>query len=648
MKATTDAFPARPCLRRARRLVGRAFLAAVLGLLVGSSGPPVLLADQGAGDEGRGPKNPDELRIVDCLLPGQVRKMGRSMTYVTQRRPVKTTALECQIRGGEYVAHDRANYATALRVWMASAQEGDPKAQYYVGEIYEQGLGTEPDYENAAHWYRKAAEKGYSPAQINLGFLYEQGLGVEQDRQKAMAWYRKASNLSGKIMLEGELEAIREKIAKANEQLEQARSAAETLRTQLEETRKELKDEKTEAQSSQERKEELERRVAKLSGELERSRSQIEALEQTKTQYELPPPSIEVFDPTATRGVSRPQTEPEATKTETTELAGRIEAPAGLESFLVNGESRSVDEDGFFRVSVDRAGRYELVAIDAMGQREAVTREIERTTRQRESEPAEQWERDVAEVDVPPELGSYHALVIGNDNYESMPDLKTASADARSMAELLETQYGFETTVLIDATLFDILAALKSLREDLSKDANVLVYYAGHGELDEQTGMGFWLPVDAGPDDRNDWISSAEISDQLDLLPARHVLVVVDSCYSGALTQTALPYYSGTSEEERERWLEQIAKNRSRTALTSGGLKPVLDTMGGDHSIFARAILETLRENDSALETRRLWAAVKTRVEYQTRKLGRHQRPQYAPIRHAGHESGDFVFVPRG
>jgi len=228
------------------------------------------------------------------------------------------------------------------------------------------------------------------------------------------------------------------------------------------------------------------------------------------------------------------------------------------------------------------------------------------------------------------------------------PSRKRGPTPAAISADLLEMQYGFETTVLIDATLFDILAALKSLRENISKDASVLVYYAGHGELDEATGMGFWLPVDAAPDDRNDWISSTEISDQLDLLPARHVLVVVDSCYSGALTQTALPYYSGTSGEEREHWLEQIAKNRSRTALTSGGLKPVLDTMGGDHSIFARAILETLRENDSPLETRRLWSAVKTRVEYQTRKLGRHQRPEYAPIRHAGHESGDFVFVPRG
>jgi len=46
----------------------------------------------------------DDLLIVDCLLPGQIRKLGRQMTYLTPRRPIKTTAKDCEIRGGEYVA----------------------------------------------------------------------------------------------------------------------------------------------------------------------------------------------------------------------------------------------------------------------------------------------------------------------------------------------------------------------------------------------------------------------------------------------------------------------------------------------------------------------------------------------------------------
>ena len=49
-----------------------------------------------------------DLEIVDCLLPGQVRQLGNS-SFLSQRRPMRTTASECSIRGGEYVAYDRAD-----------------------------------------------------------------------------------------------------------------------------------------------------------------------------------------------------------------------------------------------------------------------------------------------------------------------------------------------------------------------------------------------------------------------------------------------------------------------------------------------------------------------------------------------------------
>jgi hypothetical protein len=83
--------------------------------------------------------------VVDCLLPGQIRQLGGKVTYVTARRAVKTAARDCEIRGGEYVSLDRANYATALKVWLPLAEQGDPAAQTYVGEIFDQGLGTPSD-----------------------------------------------------------------------------------------------------------------------------------------------------------------------------------------------------------------------------------------------------------------------------------------------------------------------------------------------------------------------------------------------------------------------------------------------------------------------------------------------------------------------
>ncbi|MBB1125420.1 tetratricopeptide repeat protein [Thiospirillum jenense] len=153
----------------------------------------------------------DDLVLVDCLLPGQVRQLGQYMTYLAPRRWTKTTQSDCGIRGGEFVLFDRSDYSTALQVLMPKAQSGDAMAQNYVGEIYEKGLGLpRPDYVQAAVWYRKAADGGLPAAQTNLGLLYEQGLGVPQDRTSALQWYRKATGVDADgLVLESQLEAER-------------------------------------------------------------------------------------------------------------------------------------------------------------------------------------------------------------------------------------------------------------------------------------------------------------------------------------------------------------------------------------------------------------------------------------------------------
>src|SRR5882724_9722195 len=122
--------------------------------------------------------NADKLLVVDCMLPGQVRRLGGAMNYLGPRRAVRTTEIDCEIRGGEYVQYDRADYATSLRVWLPLAEHGDKQAQVYVGEIYEKGLGTPPDFVQAAAWYEKAAKQGDAQGLNHSAYLYEQGLGV--------------------------------------------------------------------------------------------------------------------------------------------------------------------------------------------------------------------------------------------------------------------------------------------------------------------------------------------------------------------------------------------------------------------------------------------------------------------------------------
>src|SRR5204862_4234662 len=90
----------------------------------------------------------DDLILVDCRLPPKQKRIG-GRTYPMASRPVRTTAVDCRIRGGEYTAYDRANYQTSLEIWLAEAGKGNHDAEYYVGKIYEGGLGTEPDYRTA-------------------------------------------------------------------------------------------------------------------------------------------------------------------------------------------------------------------------------------------------------------------------------------------------------------------------------------------------------------------------------------------------------------------------------------------------------------------------------------------------------------------
>ena len=244
-------------------------------------------------------------------------------------------------------------------------------------------------------------------------------------------------------------------------------------------------------------------------------------------------------------------------------------------------------------------------------------------------------------------FGDYHALLIGNNTYQKLPHLDTAINDAKGIAEVLKKQYGFKTKVLLNATRYDILKALNEYRKTLTEKDNLLIYYAGHGILDEVNDRGHWLPVDAEPDSSANWISVQNVTDQLKIIAAKHVLVVADSCYSGALTRSSIARLeAGMTTEKRARWIKLMVNARSRVALSSGGLEPVLDGGGGNHSIFAKALIDTLSENTDLLESQALYRNVSALVADAANDQDFNQVPEFSPIRHAGHAAGEFFFYP--
>ncbi len=571
-----------PCSRRgAARLAGITLaLAAMLGCQANRGSLDVVQA----GYVPAGAVSAEDLLVVDCLLPGKVRKLGRGQVFMTPRRPIKTSASECEIRGGEYTAYDRADFSTALRVWLDSAKQGDARAQTNVGEIYEKGLGVEPDFALAASWYRKAADQGFERAMLNLGQLYELGRGVEQDMGQAIALYRKASGLSGAGL---EIASPTVGVSKGSKPEPVVLAA-------------------------------------------------------------LSPPSIQLIEPSIpeTRALQVVYNPPAAERDAKRTLIGRVEAPAGLMALVIDDVEVPVDADGLFRAKLEvPTSEREIViaAVDKRGQRveRRLKMGVERAASPRNRVIGKTAKRSGAE------FGRYHALVIGNGDYRYLPKLQTATSDADAVAELLRDRYGFKVTLIRDATRYDILSALNKMRATLSDEDNLLVYYAGHGELDEVNMRGQWLPVDAERDSTANWISNVAITDVLNAMNARHVMVVSDSCYSGALTRSSLSSLKAAlSDDQRAAWLRTLASKRSRTALTSGGLAPVLDAGGGGHSVFAGAFLDVLGENDDVLEGQRLFQELSARVTFAARNYQFEQLPQYAPIKYAGHEAGDFFLVP--
>ena len=821
--------------------------------------------------------DPNSLLVVDCLLAPRVVNMGLAMTYTEASQAIKTTALDCGIRGGKYVAYDRANYATALEVWLGRAKAGDAEAETNVGEIYEKGMGLPADYAAAAKWYEKAAAKGYSRAQVNLGYLYEKGLGVSKDLATAVNWYRKASGLTGDDLtfassiqseaqtqvaeakaeisvLSSQLEASRheietlhqrlestqtqmegsqEKLRQTLDSLEKTRSEAEKLKSappeqqrqnlprldqeikekqtkadeeiaalkkhedqfqrengellnklakaeqratqlnlqldknkfetaqlqaklaqtdaslgqlkldyqarqqqsvapvpvpdgKLKELEAQLAQRESELQSQRTRIGELEREKARVSEEknslekqvglsasqrdkslesvskqfttvanslkdekeradrlaqekdrLAAELSQHDAAQQqsvgkTKEQLQAMAKQIENYAKERSRlakeleeARKRPQQTaalnvPAGTKAEpkievidpplsltrgtpsiklrsivpSRAITGSALAPAGVMSLMINDHAEAVTETGLFKSEIrleKKETPVNITLVDKRGSKASLDFTIV---------VPDQGEKPVVAEQPKPSgglnYGRYYALVIGNNRYthSDLPSLDTPISDATAVSKVLKELYGFETKELSNATRYDILTALNQFRDKLTEKDNFLIYYAGHGELDKVNQRGQWLPVDAERGNTANWISTDAITDILNTISAKHILVVADSCYSGAMTRASLAVLeSGVSEEVKEKWLRKMLGNKSRTVLTSGGLQPVLDSGSGGHSIFARALIDALTKNDEVLPGQSLFRLVCDKVWQAAARLGFDQAPQYAPIR---------------
>jgi hypothetical protein len=223
-------------------------------------------------------------------------------------------------------------------------------------------------------------------------------------------------------------------------------------------------------------------------------------------------------------------------------------------------------------------------------------------------------------------LGTYHALIIGINEYTEWPVLRTAVNDAMGVKEVLSSRYGFaekNITLRVDksAVRETLLEDMKRVAGSLKESDNLLLYFAGHGQLDPLTGDGYWIPADGKREDPSTWITNSAIKNVVgsENFMGKNVLIIADSCYSGTLLRekggviaanqggagmtlpepgirsrgiTVTPT-AGNLEEK----IYGLGLKRSRQILASGGIESVSDEGKGNHSLFAYHLLNAFRKN---------------------------------------------------
>lgn len=241
------------------------------------------------------------------------------------------------------------------------------------------------------------------------------------------------------------------------------------------------------------------------------------------------------------------------------------------------------------------------------------------------------------------------ALVIGVNQYQYWPQLSYAVNDARSIEQVLVSKFGFKQDHVF--TLYDEEANRENITEHLANilsdparvkpNDRVFVFYAGHGMtrvLPSGRNLGYIIPFDAELDRYHSRsISMTHLQDFSEMIPAKHVYFVMDSCYSGiALTRSG-------GRQVRSAYLDEIASRQARQILTAGGAdQEVADGGPEGHSIFTWSLLRGLDgeadlDKNNIITASELGAYISPVVAENS-----NQTPAFGNM--VGSEGGEFLF----
>lgn len=337
-------------------------------------------------------------------------------------------------------------------------------------------------------------------------------------------------------------------------------------------------------------------------------------------------PEITILEPSFTRGIKVIR------KSEVTKVRGKAVDPNGVMKVTVNKQEANLNENGEFSIDMYLQMGDNKIVVEAVDGNLNSSLETFYVTRKLE---------DIITG------GKYIGLVIGINSYDGYwPELENAVNDAEGVAEVLKELYHFDTVHTIldkDATRRNIIQKFEWLTKNVTKDDNLLIFYAGHGQFNKALNKGYWVPVDATENSIADYISNNDVKTFIGGIPTKHTLLITDACFGGDIFRGSRTESIPFDPNNMERYYREVYRKSSRVALTSGGLEEVMDRGKDDHSIFTYYLIKALKENKlKYLDASQLFNEFRIAVTNNSE-----QTPMLQVIRDTDDEGGQFVFIKK-
>ncbi len=229
------------------------------------------------------------------------------------------------------------------------------------------------------------------------------------------------------------------------------------------------------------------------------------------------------------------------------------------------------------------------------------------------------------------------ALVIGNDNYQSVTPLHNARADARAVATALR-DVGFKVTLEQDVTLVKLKTALRAFKAQVSGGDDAVFYFSGHGVQFE--GTNYLIPTDLVPQSQeqvmDDAVPLQRVLDDLHDQKARFALAIVDACRDNP--------FKGSGRAIGGRGLAPVTAATGQMVMYSAGAgQEALDRLGdGDadpNGVFTRVLIKEISKPGVPADQ------VLKHVKEQVVELAGQVHHEQVPALY-DQSLGEFYFVP--